>query len=115
MLSYLSCLRLYVLLMSILVPYFLFIYLFNLTNPLFIAVSLKDSNCLHKKSSSYRATFELPSDKWTTVKLPWTIFNGFGPGTEGNIVDQSNLRRIGLVAYGRKMDVTLALSSIRLF
>ena len=49
------------------------------------------------------------------MKLPWTIFNGFGPGAEGNIVDQSNLRRIGLVAYGRKMDVTLALSSIRLF
>ncbi|MGK3735580.1 MAG: hypothetical protein ACI90V_002421 [Bacillariaceae sp.] len=81
---------------------------------IFVFVSLKDSNCL-KQFSSYRATFELPSDKWTTVKLPWTIFDGFGPGAVDNVVDQSNLRRIGLVAYGKKMDVTLALSSIRLF
>jgi len=78
-------------------------------------VHLKDSNCL-RQFSSYRATFEIPyRETWITVKLPWAAFDGFGWGAVENLLDYSNLRRIGLVAIGKKMDVTLALSSIRFF
>lgn len=51
--------------------------------------------------------------KWTTVRLPWKLFVGFGLGAIENAFDPSSLRRIGIVAIGKAMDVTLALSSIR--
>jgi len=75
-------------------------------------VHLKDCNC-NRQFSSYRATFELPQGQWTTVRLPWSRFDGFGWGAVENLLDQSTLRRIGLVAIGKEMDVSLALSSIR--
>merc|ERR1711935_891486 len=75
-------------------------------------VHLKDSNCV-RQFSSYRATFELPQGQWKTVRLPWSRFDGFGWGAVENLLDQSTLRRIGLVAIGKEMDVSLALSSIR--
>jgi hypothetical protein len=74
--------------------------------------SLKDSNCL-RQFSSYRATFELKQGQWTTVRLPWSRFEGFGWGAVENLLDNSALRRIGLVAIGKEMDVSFALSSIR--
>lgn len=73
---------------------------------------LKDSNCV-RQFSSYRAKFELPQRQWTTVRLPWSKFEGFGWGAVENLLDLSALRRIGLVAIGKEMDVSLALSSIR--
>jgi len=75
-------------------------------------VHLKDSNCV-RQFSSYRATFELPQGQWTTVRLHWARFEGFGWGAVENLLDRSALRRIGLVAIGKKMDASLALSSIR--
>jgi len=75
-------------------------------------VHLKDSNCV-RQFSSYRATFELPQGEWTTVRLPWSRFEGFGWGAVENLLNVSALRRIGLVAIGKKMDVELAISSIR--
>lgn len=75
-------------------------------------VHLKDSNCL-RQFSSYRATFELKQGQWTTVRLPWSRFEGFGWGAVENLLDNSALRRIGLVAIGKEMDVSFALSSIR--
>lgn len=75
-------------------------------------VHLKDSNC-NRQFSSYRATFELSQGEWTTVRLPWSRFDGFGWGAVENLLDQSALRRIGLVAIGKEMDVSLAVSSIR--
>jgi len=75
-------------------------------------VHLKDSNCL-RQFSSYRATFELKQGQWTTVRLSWSRFEGFGWGAVENLLDSSALRRIGLVAIGKEMDVSFALSSIR--
>ncbi len=74
--------------------------------------SLKTADCV-RQFSSYRASFELAKDEWTTVRLPWSAFGGFGPGAADNPLDPSTLRRIGVVAFGRAMDATLALSSIR--
>jgi hypothetical protein len=76
--------------------------------------SLKNANCL-RQFSSYRATFELPEGQWTTIRLPWDSFCGHGCGAVENALDVSSLRRIGVVAIGKGMDVTLALSSIRFF
>lgn len=78
----------------------------------FFNLHLKDSNCV-RQFSSYRAKFELPEGEWTTVRLPWSKFEGFGWGAVENLLDHSALRRIGLVAIGKEMDVSLALSSIR--
>uniref|UniRef100_A0A7S0UNR5 NADH:ubiquinone oxidoreductase intermediate-associated protein 30 domain-containing protein n=1 Tax=Pseudo-nitzschia delicatissima TaxID=44447 RepID=A0A7S0UNR5_9STRA len=75
-------------------------------------VHLKDRNC-NRQFSSYRATFELPEGEWTTVRLPWSRFDGFGWGAVENLLDTRAIRRIGLVAIGKEMDVSLALSSIR--
>jgi hypothetical protein len=82
------------------------------TNTYTYYFSLKDSNCL-RQFSSYRATFELKQGQWTTVRLPWSRFEGFGWGAVENLLDSSALRRIGLVAIGKEMDVSFALSSIR--
>lgn len=75
-------------------------------------IHLKDSNCI-RQFSSYRATFEIPQGEWTTVRLPWSIFNGYGLEGLDNLLNVSALRRIGLVAIGKEMNVRLALSSIR--
>lgn len=77
-------------------------------------VHLKDSNC-NSQFSSYRATFEVPQGQWTTVRLPWSRFKGFGSEAVENLLKYSAIRRIGLVVIGKEMDVRLALSSIRFF
>jgi len=75
-------------------------------------IHLKDSNCI-RQFSSYRATFELSQGEWTTVRLPWSMFKGYGLDGLENLLNRSALRRIGLVAIGKEMDARLALSSIR--
>lgn len=77
-------------------------------------VHLKDFNC-NRQFSSYRATFEVSKGRWTTVQLPWSSFKGFGLEDVESILNCSAIRRVGLVAIGKEMDVRLALSSIRFF
>jgi hypothetical protein len=79
-----------------------------------VGFSLKNSNCV-RQFSSYRASFLLPQGEWTTVRLSWTDFDGYGWGAVENAMDPSTLRRIGVVAIGKAMDATLGLSSIRFF
>jgi Complex I intermediate-associated protein 30 (CIA30) len=74
--------------------------------------SLKNANCL-RPFSSYRANFEIANGQWTTIRLSWPEFRGNGPGASENALDVSSLRRLGIVAIGKAMDATLALSSIR--
>jgi Complex I intermediate-associated protein 30 (CIA30) len=75
---------------------------------------LKNLDCL-QQFSSYRATFELDNGQWTTIRLPWTAFQGYGRGANENALDVSTLKRLGVVAIGKAMDVTIGLSSIRFF
>lgn len=49
------------------------------------------------------------------MRLPWSDFRGKGPGAEGADLDTSTLRRIGLVAIGREMEVNLALSGLKFY
>eukprot|EP00978_Attheya_sp_CCMP212_P001403 scaffold2957_cov55-Attheya_sp.AAC.2 len=50
--------------------------------------------------------------EWTTINLPWSEFVGVGPGAFGTPFEPSSLRRIGVVAIGREMDVCLAVSNL---
>jgi hypothetical protein len=76
--------------------------------------SLKNLDCL-QPFSSYRATFELVNGQWTTIRLPWSSFHGYGRGAKENTLNVSTLKRLGVVAIGKAMDVTIGLSSIRFF
>ena len=80
----------------------------------FLIISLKNNNCL-RQFSSYRATVELPKGQWKKIQIPWSGFEGYGWGAVENAFDPSTLRRLGIVAIGKAMDVTIALSSIRFF
>jgi len=79
-------------------------------------VHLRNPACA-RQNSSYRATFEIESGKgWKTVRLPWKDFKGFGPGPESTPFDVTELRRVGIVAIGRKIeDLNLALAGLRFY
>ena len=66
--------------------------------------------------ASYRGTFEIQSNGgWSTVRIPWSDFQGKGPGAEDLKFDPSQLRRIGVVAIGREMEVYLAVSKLAFY
>lgn len=74
-------------------------------------VHLRNPACL-RQFSSYRGTFEVRNNEWETIRLPWSSFVGHGPGSENTPFSPSELKRIGVVAIGKAMEVYLAVSSI---
>lgn len=76
-------------------------------------VRLRNKDC-QRNQSSYRATFEVNPNKWSTIRVPFSDFAGFAD-VEGTTMDTSHLRRLGIVAAGKKMKVFLGLSSIKLY
>jgi hypothetical protein len=68
-----------------------------------------------RQFASYRATFRVSSDEWTTVRLPWSQFAGYGPGASEIPLDITCLRRLGVLAIGKEMDVALAVSGVRFY
>jgi len=78
-------------------------------------IHLKNQDCA-RQFSSYRGTVVLPRGAWSTVRISWSEFDGYGPGAENvSPMDVTTLRRIGIVAIGREMDVTLAVSNIKCY
>jgi len=78
-------------------------------------VHLKTEAC-YRPFSSYRATFEVPHGKWTTIRLPWKEFVGKGPGASEVPFNKSRLTRCGLVAIGKPMErLVLAISGFRFY
>jgi len=77
-------------------------------------VHLRNLACI-RQFSSYRATVELESRRWTRVRLGWDSFRGYGPGAENIAIDPSTLRRLGVVAIGKKMIFSLALTTVHFF
>jgi len=65
--------------------------------------------------SSYRASFETKALEFSSVQLPWSAFDGHGPGAEGVPLDPTKLRRLGLLGIGREFDAELAVSGVRFF
>jgi hypothetical protein len=81
----------------------------------FLNCSLKTQACL-RPYASYRASFELPTGQWETVRIPWSDFRGKGPGAIENPFDVSMLTRAGVVSIGKEMKhVVVALSSFRFY
>jgi len=76
-------------------------------------VHIKNSDCL--TTASYRATFDLEKGNWLTIRLPWSEFSGHGPGLSQTPMNISIIRRIGVVAIGKEMDVCLALGGVRFY
>lgn len=69
-----------------------------------------------RRFSSYRSTFSIEKeDTWETIQLTWDEFTGHGPGASETLFDPSKLRRIGLLAIGKEMDVFLAVSEVRFY
>ncbi|KAL7435007.1 hypothetical protein ACHAXH_006837 [Discostella pseudostelligera] len=74
-------------------------------------VHLRTPAC-ERQNSSYRCTFTIPSGQWTPVRLPWSEFEGYGPGPNSTPFVPM-LRRLGVVSIGEpKEDVTLAIGKV---
>jgi len=78
-------------------------------------VHLRSSECLQQQSS-YRYTFTLEKEKeWVTIKIPFSDFVGHGPGASDLPLNVGALKRIGIVAIGREMEVFLSVSGLRFY
>lgn len=77
-------------------------------------VHLRTPDCL-AFPSSYRASFETKPRDFTTVRLPWSAFEGSGPGAEDRPLDTGNLRRLGVLGFGRNFVAELAVAGVRLY
>jgi len=78
-------------------------------------VHLRNSACL-RQFSSYRGTFSVKKDdEWQIVKIPFSDFVGYGPGSSEIPFDASELRRLGIVAIGKAMEVYLAVAGVRFY
>lgn len=60
---------------------------------------------------SYRQTFFAPAE-WTAVQLP---FSEFLANKTDVRFDPARIRRIGVLAYGRKFEADVAISTVRLY
>jgi len=77
-------------------------------------IHLRNLACV-RQFSSYRNTFEVKNDQWMTVRVPFKSFVGYGPGSDVTPFEATELRRIGVVAIGKAMDVFLAISGLRFY
>ena len=76
---------------------------------------LRNQACL-RQFSSYRSTFSLENEgEWYTIRLPWSEFEGYGPGSSETSFSETTLRRIGILAIGKEMEVFLAVSGVRFY
>jgi len=74
-------------------------------------VHLRNSAC-ERQFSSYRNTFEAKQGVWNTVRLPFDDFVGHGPGASTTPFDLTALRRMGIVAIGKPMEVYLGIAKV---
>jgi len=73
-------------------------------------VHLRTPAC-QRQFSSYRSTFKLDANQWTTIRLSWGDFKGHGPGPDETEFVPT-LRRIGIVSIGEAKDVSIAVSKV---
>lgn len=76
--------------------------------------SLKTPACIFPYSS-YRATFEVSTGRWQTIRLPWEKFIGYGPGAVDKPFHQKSIARAAIVALGEERKVHLAVAHIRFY
>ncbi|KAL3823607.1 hypothetical protein ACHAXA_005588 [Cyclostephanos tholiformis] len=73
-------------------------------------VHLRTPAC-ERQNSSYRFTFAIPPGQWTSVRVPWSAFEGYGPGADV-IPFVPSLRRLGVVSIGEARKVILAVGKV---
>jgi hypothetical protein len=73
-------------------------------------IHLRTPAC-ERQNSSYRYTFTIPPGQWTPVRVPWSEFEGHGPGPD-IIPFVPSLRRLGVVSIGETRDVILAVGKV---
>mmetsp|Transcript_2912 Transcript_2912/g.6291 ORF Transcript_2912/g.6291 Transcript_2912/m.6291 type:complete len:293 (+) Transcript_2912:188-1066(+) len=73
-------------------------------------VHLRTPAC-ERQNSSYRSTFPIRPGQWATVRLPWSGFEGYGPGPDGSPF-MASIRRLGVVSIGEAKEVVLAVGQI---
>lgn len=76
--------------------------------------SLRNSAC-ERQFSSYRGTFEAKQGVWDTVRLSFSDFVGHGPGASATPFDLTVLRRMGIVAIGKPMEVYLGVGKVAFY
>jgi len=73
-------------------------------------ISLRTPAC-ERQNSSYRSTFTIKPGGWTTVRLPFSDFKGYGPGPDSKQFEP-RVRRLAVVSIGEAKDVVLAVAKI---
>lgn len=83
-------------------------------HPLQFNIHLRTPGTLQQ--ASYRHTVELEtSDNWETIRIPFSSFKLHGAEHLPVNLDYSALKRIGIVAIGQEMDVSLAVGDVRFY
>lgn len=77
-------------------------------------VHLRTPIC-ERQNSSFRSSFSIQPGQWTTVRLPWSEFEGYGPGCQSASFNEPLVSRLGVVAIGEPRDVTLAVAKVGLY
>lgn len=73
-------------------------------------VHLRTPAC-ERQNSSYRNAFAIRPGQWATVRLPWSGFEGHGPGADSSPF-MASIRRLGVVSIGEAKDVVLAIGNV---
>lgn len=73
-------------------------------------ISLRTPAC-ERQNSSYRSTFTITPGGWTTVRLPFSDFEGYGAGPDTKQFEPS-VRRLAVVSIGEAKDVVLAVAKV---
>jgi hypothetical protein len=69
------------------------------------------TTALTRPWQSFRTEF-IATTKWTTIRVPFTDIT---PNKTDAAFDAKDLRRIGILAYGRKMQADVAVAAIRFY
>ena len=69
------------------------------------------TTALTRPWQSFRTTFTAPPE-WTTLRLP---FADFEPNKTEATFDAAQLRRIGVLAYGREFKADIAVAEVRFY
>lgn len=69
------------------------------------------------QQTSYRHTFQIEEENsWETIRVPFSSFVAYGGNDDmPPSIDPAELRRIGLVALGKEVDIFLAISGLRFY
>ena len=96
--------------MILLITLYVVTLLFYLSAHIRVSISLRTPAC-ERQNSSYRSTFTIKPGVWTTVRLPFSDFKGYGSGPDTKEFEP-RVRRLAVVSIGEAKDVVLAIAKV---